>query len=204
VRGGVYVIFDPASYAAYIGQSSEIDKRWKAHRAELTSGRHTYQEEFGAAWGTGTLRFRVLETLELSGQDFTDRLTLEAAEARWMEHYEPLLVNRLIRRNGRVVRVSWPSPTAPHLQPLSPSHEEMGAAVAPILRRRSRVRHSPPTLPSGPSREDMRQELVRLQALVDAQAITIARLAGALAKALGVEPTDAMSMDGADAAAAAD
>lgn len=106
---GVYSITDPASGATYIGQSTNILKRWFDHRHNLEVGMHVYQEHFAVAWQADLLEFRILQVVPAPH-------SLRSAELAWIKSYwgtpeEGLLLNSELRP-PRIDRV-LPKPESP-------------------------------------------------------------------------------------------
>jgi group I intron endonuclease len=82
---GVYAIWRQGTDECYVGQSSDIDNRWRLHLQDLVNKRHhsRYLQRVVDKHGTGCLRFEVLET------DLTDVASLLAAEQRWFDKLKP-------------------------------------------------------------------------------------------------------------------
>lgn len=78
---GVYSIRNRASGKNYVGQSIEIERRWRLHRNELNGNRHhnSYLQNAWNLHGESAFEFLVLEECE------ANKATLAETEQRWLD-----------------------------------------------------------------------------------------------------------------------
>jgi group I intron endonuclease len=83
MTSGIYCIKELSSGKAYVGSSTNIERRWQQHRLDLTGHRHC-NRLLQAAWiekGASAFEFSVLEEVEDSG-------ALSAKEELYIEKLE--------------------------------------------------------------------------------------------------------------------
>ena len=83
---GIYVITCTVTGEQYIGQSRDIDRRWEAHRADLSAGRHT-NERLTHAWETYGAEAFTLDVIVL----VADADKLDQTEAASILRLQPAL-----------------------------------------------------------------------------------------------------------------
>src|ERR1700738_1047286 len=91
---GIYRIRHLGTDAAYVGQASNIHKRWVAHRYKLRLNRHT-SPKLQMFWNTYGAVFFVFEVLERI-EKWED---LQSAEQRYIDA-EKILLNQVPRAGG--------------------------------------------------------------------------------------------------------
>lgn len=94
MKSGVYCIRNVKNDKVYVGESYDIEARWRAHRGCLEQGSH-YNEILQASWnkwGADSFEWEVLELCE--------RELLRKREAHWMNEY-----NACDRRRGYNIRL---------------------------------------------------------------------------------------------------
>ncbi len=94
MKSGVYCIRNVKNGKVYVGESYDIEARWRAHRGCLEQGSH-YNEILQASWnkwGADSFEWEVLELCE--------RELLRKREAHWMNEY-----SACDRRRGYNIRL---------------------------------------------------------------------------------------------------
>lgn len=78
---GIYKIENTINNKVYIGQSTDIDKRWKSHKESLRNNRHSnaHLQDSYNKYGSSIFIYSILE--ECSERDLTDR------EQYWIDYY---------------------------------------------------------------------------------------------------------------------
>lgn len=85
VTCGIYVIRRVGTDECYVGQSVDIENRWRGHRQDLTTGKHRaiWMKRVFDKHGISAFSFEILEIVP------RDKDLLTAAEQRWMDALNP-------------------------------------------------------------------------------------------------------------------
>ncbi len=82
MKSGIYCIENKTNGLVYIGQSSDISKRWTQHKSDLRAGRHD-NEHLQRAWekyGENNFLFSVVEECPVE--------MLDVEEIMWIEYFD--------------------------------------------------------------------------------------------------------------------
>ena len=88
-KSGIYCIENIVNHKKYIGQSIDVEERWKKHVSELKHGRHhnDYLQNSWNKYGEDNFKFYILEYCDID--------TLDDREVYWINFY-----NTINRDNG--------------------------------------------------------------------------------------------------------
>lgn len=88
-EAGIYVIRRIGTDQCYVGSSSNVHRRWTAHRRELRQGTHHAQRLLNAwaKYGEDSFEFAMLELVNGEGVALRDALLLR--EQAWMDKLRP-------------------------------------------------------------------------------------------------------------------
>lgn len=92
---GIYAIFELGGDCLYVGQSRDIERRWKRHLSSLRSGRHRrldFIEWFSGQEDASTkMKFQIVEELDSESTD--EELNLR--EIHWFDLLKPRFYGKL-------------------------------------------------------------------------------------------------------------
>lgn len=88
---GIYSISCIHTGQRYIGQATNLKKRWGEHKGKLLKGKHPNYllQRLWDTWGPDGFVFVVLEQLP----SHTSREWLTVREQYWIDHFKPLVLN---------------------------------------------------------------------------------------------------------------
>lgn len=99
--GGIYKITCTANGKVYIGSTTDMRKRWRAHRSDLRNNKH-HNRHLQGAWnkyGNQFFEFEVLETVTIADH-------LHEREQHWLDHYQAYNPDNGYN-HGTVARAPW-------------------------------------------------------------------------------------------------
>jgi group I intron endonuclease len=87
VAAGIYAIVNVMNGMRYVGQASDIERRWAEHRSALRNGTHVNQHLQAAfmKYGEGAFEFCVVDEVFVVGRNEASRLALILAEQFYID-----------------------------------------------------------------------------------------------------------------------